>query len=426
MTAVISVFRDSSYPGSIQLRDREGNRMKVIRVLGIRTFWIFGMAIGWMTTSWAEPPSSKPVWHTTMQELSATLSDIILDSSSLERFSDPKNGARVVRSAKRMLQLTKDLRSKQMKVPDADPSVKLIAGFFEEDAQHYYETVSERRGEYARIVARSFPSYCIACHSRTAYGPQYGTDHLPKGAEKLPALDRADYFAATRQFKAALGAYRTLSESTETSKNDPFGWQRAVRNGLALSIRIQGDAERAMEFVNAVRLNPNSPLHLKETAETWKTAVESWSKEKPKSGDALVEATRLLAEARKRQEYPADRRGDIELFRATESLHRYLSNPENREPKRVAEAYYLAGQAYDVLRPLAIWDMQDFYYVGCIREVPHTPLARDCYRRYEESVYFAHSGSSGVYLPKPVRRRLEQLEVLAAPEGPHPNVKKPN
>jgi hypothetical protein len=400
--------------------------MRKIRVLGIRALGAFAMAIGGAAGAFAEPSSSKPAWPITMKELSATLSDIILDSSSLERFSDPKNEARVVRSAKRLVELTKDLRSKQMKVPDADPSVKLIAGFFEEDAQHFYETVKERRGEYARIVARSFPSYCIACHSRTSYGPQYGTDRLPKGAEKLPALDRADYFAATRQFKAALDTYRTLSESTETSKNDPFGWQRAVRNGLALSIRVQGDANRAMEFVNAVRQNQNAPLHLKETAETWKAALETWSKEKPKNGDALAEAARLLAEARKRQEYPADRKGDIELFRATESLHRYLASPETREPKKTAEAYYLAGQAYEILRPLAIWDMQDFYYVGCIREVPHTKQAADCYRRYEESVYFAHSGSSGTYLPKPVRRRLEQLEVLAAPEGPHPAVKKPN
>jgi len=40
----------------------------------------------------------------------------------------------------------------------------------------------------------------------------------------------------------------------------------------------------------------------------------------------------------------------------------------------------------------------------------------DCYRRYEQSIFFGYTGSAGTGLPEDVRNKLKELKNLADPE----------
>jgi hypothetical protein len=101
-------------------------------------------------------------------------------------------------------------------------------------------------------------------------------------------------------------------------------------------------------------------------------------------------------------------------LRASAVLHELLGLAPKGE--LASKALYLAGLTYDVLNDYGIKDFSGFYYRSCIRTTPHTELAKECYRRYEEGVYFGYTGSGGTYIPADVRARLNELELLSTSE----------
>ena len=60
-----------------------------------------------------------------------------------------------------------------------------------------------------------------------------------------------------------------------------------------------------------------------------------------------------------------------------------------------------------------LWNLDDYYYRICVDEVPHTKLARDCFYRLANQIYFGFTGSSGTSLPKAEEERLKKIRGLA-------------
>jgi len=56
----------------------------------------------------------------------------------------------------------------------------------------------------------------------------------------------------------------------------------------------------------------------------------------------------------------------------------------------------------------------EVYYETCVRQKPHTSLAKSCYAAYESSIHFGYSGSGGFTLPEDVQASLNELKALAA------------
>ena len=83
--------------------------------------------------------------------------------------------------------------------------------------------------------------------------------------------------------------------------------------------------------------------------------------------------------------------------------------------QRAPEALYLSGMNYQNLRDLGLWELHNFYFLGCIHQVPHSDLSRRCYREYEQNVFMSFSGSGGMHLPDEVRAELQTLSSLSAP-----------
>ena len=65
---------------------------------------------------------------------------------------------------------------------------------------------------------------------------------------------------------------------------------------------------------------------------------------------------------------------------------------------------------------LRVSSLHELYYEACVRRAPHTTTSAECFRRFEESIYFGYSGSGGVSLPDDVRKNLAELRDLSAPE----------
>jgi hypothetical protein len=113
-----------------------------------------------------------------------------------------------------------------------------------------------------------------------------------------------------------------------------------------------------------------------------------------------------------------DRAGDVLYLRASSVLHDQLSHfPQG--PKS-AEAFFLLGICYEILRDFDLWTLGDTYFEACIHRAPHTELAESCYRKLEESTLAGYTGSAGTQVPLDVEKKLTRLreEARAAAQAP--------
>jgi mono/diheme cytochrome c family protein len=326
--------------------------------------------------------------------------------------------AAIEKSARELAELSHALTAEGMaglSAADPDPSVGLLAGRFEADIDHALQALRRGDPEYGKYALRRTTSYCIACHTR-GEGPELPA--LPTGPRvaKLSPIERAELYAATRQFDRALDLYReVLAGDAAASWLD---WERAMHHALAIAVRVKRSPEVTGDIVRIVLAQPAAPEITRRAARSWARSVRSWQAEEPAdlaTGRQLeAELERLLDEAERVQAYPADRAADVLYLRASEIAHRLLERSPGA--RQTALAVRALGLAHDVMNEPALWPMHEVYYEACIRSSPHTPIAEECYGRYEQAVYAGYSGSGGTFLPDDVREELAQLKRLAMPD----------
>jgi len=376
----------------------------------------------------AAAPVTRPEagWSQKMRDLGSVLNQLLVDISSDERFENKKNFKAIEKNAIRFASLAHGIKSKSDAPPDKDMSLQLIGSDFSAEADYAVKSLKAGHRAYARVILGSMSNYCIACHTRTGTGPQLAGIKLDPKLESLAPVAKGNYFVAIRNFDRALSEYQKVTADQENAILEPFEYERALRAGLSVAVRVKHDPDMALNLVGNVIANPKAPFFLREQAAEWKKSLTEWKAEKPFSSEDMAkvfgEASRLIANAKEVQKFPADRSADILYLRASGVVHDLLGlSPTGL---MAANALYLAGLCYDVLYDYGVKDFSEFYYRSCIRTSPHTEVSKSCYRRYEESVYLGYTGSGGTYIPSDVRGRLNELELLSA-VAPVPKVDSP-
>lgn len=362
----------------------------------------------------AKPP--EPEWGKRMDELRTVLSELLPDVISDQQFNSPQNFARIEKNAKRLAELTHDMPNEKLS-GNADPSITLISGVFKDEITLAYEHLINGHRQYARSVLKSVPRYCIACHTRSESSLDLSSlqQTVPKVLET--SLERAEFFDATWQFDRALVEFQKILQDPTAVKEHDLEWNRAVYYAIATSVRVKRDPDRGLAIVNLVLKSPEAPQFMKREARQWQISIEEWKNEAPKnftnSSDLLNEAERLMERASQLQKYPSDGSGNIYYLRATSCLHDFLRQyPDSAD---VAKVLLLLGTCYETLQAPELWFVHELYYEACIRKSPNTQIAESCYDKYEQSVFFGYSGSSGLSLPKEAKKHLKELKKLATP-----------
>lgn len=365
--------------------------------------------------------SQKALWTNKMLELYKILVDILVETSSDQKFNSPQNKAQIEKHAEKLASLAHDLQTKKVQSPDADPTVQMISGLFANESKDAYLALKRGNREYARGVLRSITSYCVTCHTRHQSGPEFVSLPLQLSQTQTTASEKGEFYAATRQFDLALAEFQKVIADPKAPEARILGWQRAIHQALAISIRYKKDPDLAGNIVDKVIANPRSPYYLKQNAVQWKKSIEEWKNEGQRKGmteeGLYAEALRLTGAAHQMQKYTLDRSADVVYLRASAVLHDLLQLAP--QGAHVGEAFLMAGLCYEVLKPLNLAELHELYYQACIEKVPHSSTSDLCYRRYEESIYSRNSGS-GVGeddIPADVRKRLKKLEILARPEN---------
>lgn len=183
----------------------------------------------------------KASWPGKMQSLAETMSELLP-----ELVSRKANVEIIEKDAKKLSELSHSLQpglksGKIVPPQDADPSLQIIAGKFSEETKYAYRAIHAGNVDYGKNILRGVTSYCIACHTRHDKGPEFPTFPLNPKADQLAPEEKAELFVATRQFDKGLEAFEGLIKDNSFAKQRPFEWERAVRNALAISVRVKND-----------------------------------------------------------------------------------------------------------------------------------------------------------------------------------------
>lgn len=360
------------------------------------------------------PPQS---WSAKMAELTETLTELLPLISSRARFDDEANFKKIETQTENLRSLAHSLKTDS--APSADPSLQVVSRLFDEDISRALQSLRHGNREYARAVLRDTTSYCIQCHTQSNNGPDFPRLNLAINTDALSPLDRAEFFAATRQFEPAIETYEQVLNDQALAESHPYAWEQAARNALAIVVRVKRDPQAAAELLKIIARNRAKPKPMEDILTAWKHSVREWQNERTpppaNEKDKLALAEKLIGNAQYRQDFPLDHAQDVAYFRAASLLSEILSS--TNEPNQLrTRALYLAGVAAEATRDMNFWTLHETYYERCIRQAPHTKQALQCYNRLNDSIVLGYSGSGGVNIPAEVMRRLESLRTQAEPK----------
>jgi tetratricopeptide (TPR) repeat protein len=315
---------------------------------------------------------------------------------------------------------SKDISEKhlKMKSPDLDPSMGLFIEIFDKQANRAYQSYKNGQKNYAQSIVKNISGQCIACHSRHSSGPEFAKLPANKKLDALSPFEKAQFYAATRQFDAALPIYNTILSDDKMNTKRQIEWQKSAQQALAIAVRYKNNPDLAMEVTQKI-INSKAPDFLKKHATIWKTSIEKWKAESKDSlqtdKDYLELGKKLFKTGTENQKYSLDHSSDIYFLRVTALMHELMSKfPQS---PLLSEALLLNGRSYEIINDQNIWPIHEMFYELCIKKSPHTPTAKECYNHFEESVYFGYSGSGGFAIPADVQQTLEELKKVSQPKS---------
>ena len=345
-----------------------------------------------------------------MQRLQKILSSLLTKTNSDSQFQEPANQKEMENELKELGELAHHL-SQGIPFSNSDPIYTFLPSHIEDEVSGAYPAFRSGNRAYARYSIHAITGLCIACHTMEGSGAALVETTSPVNLPLKP-LELAQFYVASRQFELAEGIYSQILQGAGTGTED---LDEAIRQSLAIAVRVKDDPKLALDFVEKILRSPQVPEFIKLNAIEWRKSVQSWMAAKrvaSENPDAMFrESEKLIESAQKQQKYFMDRSADIQFLRASALLHRLLKKPLPNH--LMSEAYYLEGVCYDVLNSFYFDSLNNFYFESCIKNWPASKIAEKCYRRLEQNIYFGYTGSSGTHIPEAMRIKLNDLKAMA-------------
>ncbi len=359
----------------------------------------------------SDKPAAKPETTAAMQAAFKSLMSIQPLLASPETLRDPANAAKL----KEALGPLSAIKHRFIGAPQ-EPGAELLAGMFGDaiDRARLDLDVGNLGGARARL--RSVTSLCFACHTRQAATKDFEDATRQIDALNLPPLRKAEFFATTRQFDRATETWAEALKAPPKTEAEAFEEASALRQYVAVLVRVKDDRAATVALLSAQAARRDLPGFVARTLQRWLVDAKDWQADpfdaKTATPAALFAKARELVEASGATQSPMTDEGRfITLLRASGYLHSAMEK-QPKAPFR-GEALYLLGVASAATLDPLLWELDSLYLEGCIRENPHTQLARRCVERIYERTWFGWTGSAGTNVPADVAKRLGELKALA-------------
>ena len=350
-----------------------------------------------------------------MAQLSDALSKLMPYVVSPSKFEDPGNRATIKKQLERLTEAAGTLH-KVMPIPDDDPSIAYLSGKLHSNLERSKKLLAAGYTDQARSLIKTTTYYCIACHTRTDQGATNLKLDLVQDLSAFSTLERAEFFAATRNFDEATKAYEAALADRKFARRTPHRWEAAATRLLAITVRIRRDPRLTQELIAKIRDDELAPARLRAASLHWWRSAKEWLDE-PKIAEEsrsvqLTQAKRLYDQGTALDQDQRDA-GLIYFLRASTRLHELLRYKER--DAIYGTALYYARLTAEKLMPLNFWTLHSTYFEACVRFQPHTQMAKDCYTRFEKTQLIDDVNAAGrpVYSEE-TTELLKELKKLAS------------
>lgn len=348
-------------------------------------------------------------WTSRMQSMSESLANLLQMTLDPMAFNSPDNQRLLDMELNRLSQFSHDVSAMQKK-PSDDPGMTVVARQFSADMQEARRQLASGNRAYARHLIRDTTNYCISCHTQSQQGPQFQFSGA-RAIARMNSFDRAQFLFAVRHFDEGLEAFQKAMQSSDLALQSYPNLESATLKALAVAVRVKQDPKLADTVLTYVVQSKWAPVYLQISALKWRDSVREWQKASSKA-KTLADAKGLVNRGwRKQMESPLSRAGLVEQLRASALLHELLA--QHKSGKTYAETLYYAGLTSEALKDLDLFSLSENYYESCIRQLPRSETARNCYLRLEGLTLANYSHFEAVPLPSGVRQHLDELKKMA-------------
>ncbi|MEW5742691.1 MAG: hypothetical protein AB1938_27485 [Myxococcota bacterium] len=360
----------------------------------------------------ATPDAGVPT-RATMRDAFLSLTGLLPLTANRDTLKDPKN-AKAIGAG---LDTLSSLRHAFPEDPKAqEPATAALSTLFARYAADTRRRFDSGEYEAVSLRVRTLTSLCFTCHSRERAPTDFADVQQRLDAIALAPLEKAQVLAATRQFDAALVAYRALLDGQPSHERALLEYARALQDTMAILVRVKDDAKATAALLDGLSKRSDLPPFLRGTLAAWRADVAAWEKEKfdalKATPDALYRrAQELVQKANGGRVFLSDERRDVAYLRASAYLN--LALGKNPKLKTRGEALYLLGVCAGALKSPLLWDVDLLFFETCVRENPKSKLARRCFQQLSDRLYLGYTGSSGTHIPEDELARLTELQTLA-------------
>lgn len=346
------------------------------------------------------PPQLKPSMQAALTSV-VTLQPLLVSPTA---FRDPANAEKIRASLDTLAPLDHFFTSGV-----SSP----IASLFGAEIARAKTEFANRETEPARTRLRSVSSLCFACHLRQ---PSAKDIAPATGAETLTPLERASFYATTRQFDRALAEWKRVFSTEPKNDVEAFEQTQALRTALSVLVQGKDDPDAVTALLEQNRTRKALPGFVTRQMERWLVEAKAWQTEKfvvaktapsmlVSRAKALIELTGIA------KQLTADDARLISHLRASG----YLLEALRREPTASfrGEVLSLLGVVSAANTDPALWRLEWLTLEACVRENPKTELAKQCAERLTERTYLAYTGRDGLELPANLLSELGALNALA-------------
>jgi len=330
----------------------------------------------------AAPAAGAPAARPTMQKYAENVSILLQNMSALDSNPSKEQRNKVIQALTTLKGLSHDVQP-TMAAYAVDPVMRYLSFDLPKQFSRIEAAYTSSNYSYARLLLRQTTQYCVGCHAASA-NKSSAVAAFAEPIQNLSDLEKAEYFGATRRHEEAMLAYERFLSDKKFKMSQPELWEKAVKNLMAITIRIRNDAHITLEMASALLDEGGYSPQQKEMLQVWRTSAKAWSQENISQklvGNELLNKAELLIDKGQKLSVKGPHLGYIEFMRAMTLLNELAMSDAKDALK--ARSFLLTGQTSENLREVFIWMHPEAYYEACIRLMPHSQEAKDCSKRLE-------------------------------------------
>ena len=337
---------------------------------------------------------SDPSWQNTMRSFIAPVADfytIDLEKDSFTR----KEKKRLKGIAQELNKNSKKAKfSKMSHFSKSDPAVQERYNDFIRTLKSAENSMSKSPKQGIYFLRQSIMQ-CASCHSMGGKSTRF---FQALNSDNMPLYDQGHFALALRDYESSSRIYKELILDKPSSKNT-YLLEDQVMYYLSASLLANTPKNEVIKTLKKLRESTKDKefLNLKQKIADVKsfTPIKSFD-------DAIKRHIELQSK------YKADETKTYSFVALKNFFHSQLPKIDDNEKK--AKIYKALGDIYKDFNDISVFMVPEKNYEMCVRTLPHTTLAKNCFDSYVTNIVLGYSGSRGVKIPKYEMKKIENLK----------------